>query len=190
LLCAKKGLSKANGYNRSNNYKIHSEVHLRGLTMSRSVIMSQVRSKQVNNNGLRVFMGTFTGGVNVHKALAETAVSRQITTATFELLGGLHEATFTAYDFEKQKRLEPIVLKRQLEIVSGHGTISLLDKEPHIHIHMSVSFRDKAYPHGIGMVGGHIAQATAFAVEFTLTAYDGEPMHRELHKLTGLKLWQ
>ena len=158
--------------------------------MSRSVIMSQVRSKQVNNNGLRVFMGTITGGVDVHKALAETAVSHQITTATFELLGGLHEATFTAYDFEKQERLDPVVLKRPLEIVSGHGTISLLDEQPHVHIHLSVSFRDSRYPHGVGMVGGHVAQATAFAVEFTLTAYDGEPMRRELHKPTGLKLWQ
>lgn len=135
-------------------------------------------------------MGTCTGGVDVHDALAETAVSHHITTATFELLGGLHQATFTAYDFERQERLEPIVLKRPLEIVSGHGTISLLDGEPHVHMHLSVSFRDEAYPQGMGMVGGHVAQASAFAVEFTLTAYDGEAMHRKTDKQTGLKLWQ
>jgi predicted DNA-binding protein with PD1-like motif len=151
--------------------------------------MNQVSCKQVNAEGIRVFMGTFTGGVDVHGALAKTAVSHHITTATFTLLGGLHEAAFTAYDFEKQKRLEPIVLKRPLEIVSGHGTISLLDGAPHVHMHLSVSFRDEAYPHGMGLVGGHVAQASAFAVEFTLTAYDGEPMHREIHEGTGLKLW-
>ena len=151
--------------------------------------MSLAICKQVNPAGLRVFMGTMTGGVDVHMALAETAVSNHIAVATFELLGGLHEIELTAYDFEQQKRLEPIVLKRPLEIVSGHGTISLLDDQPHIHMHLSVSFRDDAYPHGIGMVGGHIAKAVAFAVEFTLTAYDGEPMHRAMDEKTGLMLW-
>ena len=154
--------------------------------------MNQIRSlsvKQVGFAGTRVFMGTITNGTNLHKALVETAVSRHITTATFELLGGLHKVVFTAYDFERQVRLEPIVLARPLEIVSGHGTISLLDDQPYVHIHLSVSFRDDAYPNGIGLVGGHVAEAIAFAVEFTLTAYDGEPMRRRLDEATGLKLW-
>ena len=146
--------------------------------------------KQVNPVGQRVFMGTITGGESVHEVLAETAVYQKITAATFNLLGGLHEVTFTAYDFSKQERQAPIVLKRPLEIVSGHGTISLLDGRPHVHLHLSVSFRDDAYPHGIGLVGGHAAHATAFAVEFTLTAYDGAPMNRMLHEETGLKLWR
>lgn len=150
----------------------------------------ELTSKQVNTSGVRVMMGVVTGGIDLHSALAETAVSHQINTATFDLLGGLHEATFTAYDFERQERLEPIVLKRPLEIISGHGTISLLDGAPHVHLHLSVSFRDADYPHGIGMVGGHVASATVFAVEFTLTAYDGEPMQRKMHEQTGLKLWQ
>lgn len=152
--------------------------------------MSDLVCKQVNLTGSRVFMGTLTGGIGIHEALAQTAVSHQITAATFELLGGLQEVIFTAYDFERQERLVPIVLKRPSEIVSGHGTISLLDEQPHVHMHLSVSFRDVAYPHGIGMVGGHVTQASAFAVEFTLSAYDGAPMNRVLHEGTGLKLWQ
>lgn len=148
-----------------------------------------VSTQQVNPAGMRVFMGTITGGGDLHDALAQTAVAHQITTATFDLLGGLHAATFTAYDFAKQERLPPIVLERPLEIVSGHGTISLLDSAPHVHMHLSVSFRDAAYPHGIGLVGGHVAHAIPFAVEFTLTAYDGAPIHRALDEKTGLKLW-
>ena len=134
-------------------------------------------------------MGTMSNRADIHAVLAKTAVSHNITAATFEMLGGLHDITFTAYDFENQERLEPIVLKRPLEIVSGHGTISLLDGQPHVHMHLSVSFRDDAYPHGIGVVGGHVAEATAFAVEYTVTAYDGEPVHRALHEKTGLMLW-
>ena len=152
--------------------------------------MSHVTGKQVNPTGTRVFMGAITGGGVIHQVLAETAVSQHIQTATFNLLGGLHEATFTAYDFEKRERLTPIVLKRPLEIIAGHGTISLFDDKPYIHVHLSVSFRDSSYPHGIGMIGGHVSQATAFAVEYTLTAYDGNPMQRKIHLQTGLKLWQ
>ena len=151
--------------------------------------MNKIVCKRVNSAGSRVFMGTITDGIDIHEALAETAVAQQISTATFELLGGLHEVVFTAYDFEQQERLMPIRLSRPLEIVSGHGTISQLDGQPHVHLHLAVSFRDAAYPHGIGMVGGHAAQAIAFAVEFTLTAYDGASMNRQLHKETGLKLW-
>ncbi len=152
--------------------------------------MSQVTGKQVNPTGTRIFMGTITGALDVLQALAETAVSHHISTATFNLLGGLHEATFTAYDFEKQERLAPIVIKRPLEIIAGHGTISLLNEQPHVHMHLSVSFRDASYPHGIGVIGGHVSQASAFAVEYTLAAYEGNPMQRKLHPPTGLKLWQ
>lgn len=152
--------------------------------------MRGVVCKQVNAKGPRVFMGSITSGVALHDALAQVAADHDIATATFELLGGLHEVTLAAYDFAEKKRLAPIVLKRPLEIISGHGTISLLGGEPHVHMHLSLSFRDGAYPHGIGMVGGHAAQAVAFAVEFTLTAYDGEPMRRQMDESTGLKLWR
>ena len=135
-------------------------------------------------------MGTLTDGVAIHEALAETAVLHNIHTATFELLGGLHEVELTAYDFHAQVRLEPIVFKRPLEIIAGHGTISQLDGKPHVHLHLSLSFRDEAAPHGIVVVGGHAACAIAFAVEFTLTAYDGPPMQRAHHEGTGLMLWQ
>ncbi len=146
-------------------------------------------SKQVNSKGTRVFMGVITGGVDVHEALIQTAVSHQIKTATFELLGGLHEVTFTAYNFERQERQEPIVLERPLEIVSGHGTISLLEDRPHVHLHLSVSFRDTTYPHGIGLIGGHVANAIAFAVEYTIIAFEGGPMRRTKDEDTGLMLW-
>ena len=148
-----------------------------------------IEMRQVNPTGTRVFMGTITDGVNVHEALAEVVVQHNIQTATFEMLGGLHEVELTAYDFVHQVRLEPIVLQRPLEIIAGHGTISLLEGQPHFHMHLAVSFRDEVAPYGIAVVGGHAARATAFAIEFTLTAYDGDPVHRAVHPSTGLKLW-
>jgi hypothetical protein len=144
----------------------------------------------VNSEQTRVYMGTITGGVNVHEALAEMARVQAIQTATIELLGGLHEVELTAYDFEQQLRQPPMVFTRPLEIIAGQGTISLLDGRPHIHLHMALAFRDTAALHGITVIGGHVARALAFAVEFTLTAYEGTAVHRALHPPTGLQLWQ
>jgi predicted DNA-binding protein with PD1-like motif len=145
--------------------------------------------RHINPAGTRVYMGTLTDRANVHEAFAEVARTLKIETAAFEMLGGLHEVEFTAYNFVEQRREPPIVFKRALEIVGGHGTISQLDNAPHVHIHLIVAYRDESAPHGIVVVGGHAARALAFAVEFTLRAYDGAPVHRAMHMGTGLQLW-
>ncbi len=146
----------------------------------------QLALRQVNLTATRVFMGTLTDGVLIHTGLKEAALAHNIHTATFEMLGGLHMVELTAYDFEHQERLAPMILRRPMEIIAGHGTISQLDGKPHIHLHVAVSYRDGEQ---MRVVGGHVARAEAFAVEFTLTAYDGTPIKRGLHAKTGLMLW-
>lgn len=146
-------------------------------------------ARHVNTQMSRVFMGTITGRAHLHDALAAFAQDHDIYTATFELLGGLHEVELTAYDFETQERLRPLTFSRPMEIIAGHGTISQLDGAPHVHTHLTLSFRDENAPHGIAVIGGHAARALAFAVEFTLTAYDGRVIQRKRHPETGLKLW-
>jgi predicted DNA-binding protein with PD1-like motif len=148
-----------------------------------------VALEQINSTGLRVFMGTLTDGVDVPAALVEVARRQNIQAGTVDLLGGLTEVELTAYDFATQTRQPPLTFKRALEIVAGHGTLSLLEGEPSFHLHLACAFRDPAQPHGIAMIGGHAARAIAFAVEFALTAFDGVPVHRALHAGTGLKLW-
>ncbi len=144
---------------------------------------------QVNQQATRVFMGTLTNGEAVHAAFAQIAAVQAIQAATFEMLGGLTEVELSAYDFVHQIRQEPLVFRRPLEILSGHGTISWLDGRPHIHTHLTLSFRDETAPHGLAIIGGHAARAIAFAIEFTLTAYDGVPVNRAWHAGTGLQLW-
>lgn len=144
---------------------------------------------QINTQGIRVFMGTLTDGVAVHEALAAVAERHAIHAATFELLGGLSAVELTAYDFARQTRHEPLILTRPLEILSGHGAISRLHGAPHVHTHLTLAFRDPAAPHGVAVIGGHAARAVAFAVEFTLTAYDGVIVRRQPHPTTGLLLW-
>jgi predicted DNA-binding protein with PD1-like motif len=140
--------------------------------------------QHVNPGGTRVYMGTLTNGVALHAALAELAHTLAIEAATVDLLGGLTAATLTAYDFTRHVRAAPRELTGALEIVSGHGTISRLDDAPHVHLHAVLAPADAA-----PLVGGHLAAATVFAVEFTLTCYDGAPVVRRLHPDTGLQLW-
>ena len=143
----------------------------------------------INTKSTRVFMGTFTNGEVIHAAFAKIADAEDIHAATFEMLGGLTEVELTEYDFINKMRREPLVFARPLEILSGHGTISRLNGEPHVHMHLTLSFRDESAPNGISIIGGHAARAIAFAVEFTLTVYDGVPVNRAMHEGTGLQLW-
>lgn len=145
--------------------------------------------KQVNPSGSRVFMGTLTNNADIHTALLEVAEKHNIQTGAFELLGGLHEVEFRAFDFDSQQRKAPLHFKRALEIVAGHGTISMLDNKPHVHLHLAVAYQDSESPNGIVVLAGHVTKALAFAIEFTLTTYDGNPVHRSLDKGTGLMLW-
>ncbi len=143
----------------------------------------------INTQSTRVFMGTLTSGEAIHAAFAKIANAEKIHAGTFEMLGGLTEVEFTEYDFINKTRKPPLVFARPLEILSGHGTISRLNGEPHVHMHLTLSFRDESAPNGISIIGGHAARAIAFAVEFTLTVYDGVPVNRAMHEGIGLQLW-
>lgn len=140
--------------------------------------------QHVNPHGTRVYMGTLTDGADLHGALTTVAHRLDVGAATVDLLGGLTAATLTAYDFARRVRGAPRTLTGALEIVSGHGTISRLDGAPHVHVHVVLAPAD-----GAPLVGGHLAAATVFAVEFTLTCYDGAPVARRPHPGTGLQLW-
>ncbi len=104
-------------------------------------------------------------------------------------MGGLTEVEFAEYDFVNKVRKPPLVWQRPLEIVNGHGTISLLDNLPRVHMQLVLSFRDSVAPNGIAVIAGHSNRAVCFAVEFVLNAYDGVPVTRAAHAGTGLTLW-
>ena len=148
-----------------------------------------VTLQQVNPTRTRVYMGTITDDADVHASLLAVAEKHGIHTATFELLGGLREVEFRAFDFESQQRKSPLHCQRALEIVAGHGTIFMLEGKPHLHLHLAVAYQDTKAPNGIVVLAGHCAKATAFAIEFTLTEYEGNPVQRAIHEGTGLMLW-
>ena len=144
----------------------------------------------VNTKATRVFMGTITDEEHIHDALAKIAKKENIQAATFELLGGITSVELSEYNFQTRERNPSLFFFRPLEIIAGHGTISLLDGEPYVHLHLTLSYQDEeANDAGVVVIGGHASSAKAFAVEFTLTAYDGVPVQRAMHEGTSLKLW-
>lgn len=145
--------------------------------------------QHVNTRQTRTYMGAITGGESLHTAFARLADALDISAAAFDMLGGLTEVELSEYDFINRTRKPPLIFARPLEIISGHGAISRLDGRPHIHIHLTLSFRDEGAPHGIAVIGGHAARARAFAVEFTLHVFDGAPVTRAMDEATGLQLW-
>lgn len=141
----------------------------------------------VGTAGVQAYMGTLTAGENLHEAFVRLADHYQIGAGLVMMLGGLTLAQFTAYDFTTQTRHAPQTWEGALEIVGGHGTLSRLDNQPHFHLHLVVAQRDHAG--ATQLIGGHCAQAHAFAVEFTLLAFAGQPVVRAPHAETGLSLW-
>jgi predicted DNA-binding protein with PD1-like motif len=146
--------------------------------------------QQMNPSGARTFFGTLTDGEDVHAALCAIARAKDIGAGRVDLLGGLTHATLTAYDFTTRTRHAPLVLQGAIEIAHAHGTLSLLNAAPMLHLHAVLAVRDSDPAQGSRVYAGHVAAASAFAVEFILTAYDDPPVSRAEHPGTGLSMWQ
>jgi uncharacterized protein len=148
-----------------------------------------INIQQVNTIGTRVYMGTLTDGEELHPAMTSIAKALNVGAATFQLLGELSDIEFSEFDVRQQRHTAIGRLKRKTEIIGGHGTISLLNGEPYLHVHLIVSTGRAPRYYPIAAFGGHVARAVIFAAEFTLTCYDGVPVHNAIHPSTGLVLW-
>jgi predicted DNA-binding protein with PD1-like motif len=144
--------------------------------------------QRVDERGQRVYMGVLRTGGDLLSGLASEARAQKVSTATVELLGGLTQLELRSYNFDTQSRGDPVVLSGQIEVVAGHGTISQLDDELHVHLHLVVSAA-ASQSEASQLYGGHVIRAEVFAIEFTMTAYDGEPVVRAPDPATGLNLW-
>ena len=132
-----------------------------------------------------VYAGTLTGDADLHESFAQVAGIHGVRAANVFMLGGLSEVVLSAYDFKKGERLEPLTLTGAFEIVGGHGLISTLDDNPHVHLHLSLSSRTGD---DVKLLGGHVVSAKAFAVEFTMLSYPGAGLARATDAGTGLQL--
>jgi uncharacterized protein len=114
-----------------------------------------------------------------------TAVCRDhgIRLGRIEALGAVQKARLAFYD-QQTHEYKPVSIDEPLEITKLTGNVSLKDKEPFVHAHVTLADRTgKAY-------GGHLASGTVvFACECVIEAFGGVVLERELDEPTGLFLW-
>jgi predicted DNA-binding protein with PD1-like motif len=98
-------------------------------------------------------------------------------------LGAVARATLRYYD-QTAKSWSDIQLEKQLEVISMVGNVSLLNGEPIVHAHVTLSDEEgRCY-------GGHLgANTVVFNMEILMTTLSGPPVTRKLDTDTGLTLW-
>ncbi len=90
-----------------------------------------------------------------------------------------------AYYRQDERRYVDMEIKKNVEILSGLGNISLKDGKPFVHLHLVLGQEDGS------CVGGHaMPGCVIFAAEAALFALDGLPLEREYDPETGLALWR
>lgn len=137
----------------------------------------------------RVLAVVLCDGADLHQALTEIAMTHHITAAIVHMLGGLREVALVETDVATGQKKPPLVFRRHLEIIGGSGMISLYNQTPHIHLHLTLAYQDAEHLHGVTVIGGHVAYATAHAVEALIHCYDGLALIRQPDRRTGLPLW-
>ncbi len=107
-------------------------------------------------------------GEDILLSLKRFAQYKKIQAAMFEGIGSLNKAKLGHYDFTtKNYRYE--VFHEDLEILTLSGNISVLDKLPLPHAHVTLGKRD------FSVIGGHLDEgSSANMVEIGLRALPGK----------------
>ncbi len=140
--------------------------------------MYSVQAKQGPAYVLRPAFGT-----DLVKELQTFVQQEGINLAWISGVGAVVRANVRYYDQEKKEWLD-IDLHKHLEVVSLLGNISLLNGEPIVHVHITLSDEEgRCY-------GGHVGPDTiVFNMEILLNTLTGPPVTRKLDSDTGLTLW-
>lgn len=106
-----------------------------------------------------------------------------ITLAWISAVGAVTRANLRYYNQVEKSWLD-IDVEKNLEVINMTGNISLLNGEPIVHVHITLSDEEgRCY-------GGHVGPNTVvFNMEILLTTLTGPPVTRKLDTDTGLTLW-
>ncbi|GAB4297226.1 MAG: DUF296 domain-containing protein [Myxococcota bacterium] len=140
---------------------------------------------------IRNFIGRLDRKDKLPAAFVKLCKKHNIKAGVISAIGALESVALGEYDQSKMKYVEPIKLDRASEIITLLGNISQKDGEPFVHLHLSVAYEVK----GAGderqtqILAGHLFDATVFACEFHIAAFDDVKLNRAVEPQTGLSLW-
>jgi predicted DNA-binding protein with PD1-like motif len=122
-------------------------------------------------------------GSDLLKELESYVKEKGINLAWLSGVGAVSRATLRYYDQPKQSWLD-LELDRRLEVAGLLGNVSLLNGEPIVHVHATLSDEQgRCY-------GGHLGHNTlVFNLEILLTTLSGPNVIRKMDAETGLTIW-
>lgn len=122
----------------------------------------------------------FGEGDEVLAGLTQVAEEKHITSARITGIGAVRDATVEW--LSPQRKMEPIHIDHQVEVLSLLGDIAQYNGKPAIHVHMVVGFPDGTAH------GGHLIEAHVWpTLEVIVTAYPATLLKKKNPK-TGMVL--
>lgn len=129
-------------------------------------------------------MGRMETGVDLLDELNRFSLENDIQAGQIWAIGAVRKARIGYFD-QGQKQYVYRLFDRALEITALLGNISLLEKRPFVHAHITLADEEGR------IFGGHLAPGTVvFACEFMIQKFEGSPLLRAPDPDTGLNLWR
>ncbi|UCH80143.1 MAG: DNA-binding protein [Nitrospiraceae bacterium] len=131
----------------------------------------------------KMYMGKLSHGSDLLEEITDLCIEKNIKLGRVEGIGAVQKARIGYYN-QAVREYQYIELDHALEITKLIGNISLKDKAPFVHAHITLS--DKKG----NAFGGHLAQGTLiYACEIMLQSFEGPELTRSYDEVTGLPLW-
>ena len=131
----------------------------------------------------RTFLGRLPNGADLYESIAKFCLDEDIKVGRVTAIGAVKKATVAYYD-QHRKRYGTLKFKKELEIVSCIGNVSLKEGKPFVHVHILLADdKGKAF-------GGHLMPGTpVFACELSIEELEGKALDRKFDEKTGLAIW-
>ncbi len=134
----------------------------------------------------RRIVGSLGRGEDLFDSLREVCRRFEVRSGELRITGALESADLTSYD-QAARRWKPTrSLNGGFELLQLNGTISE-ESGALVFSARAALMRDRDT--GIEVVGGHLARATVFAIEFVIDSFDDLLLRRQPDPDTGLSRW-
>lgn len=132
----------------------------------------------------KIFMGRLRHGSDLLDELTGICREKDIRLGRIEAIGAVQKACTGFYD-QKVREYRYTTINQPLEVTNLTGNISVKDKNPFVHAHVTLAdSTGRAY-------GGHLARGTiVFACECVIESLEGPSFERGPDMETGLSLWE
>lgn len=136
---------------------------------------------QLINGQTGTFVLRFDPGEEVIKGIADFCTEKEISAATFQLIGASKSVTLSYWNLAT-KEYEERVIEQDLEVTGISGNVGILEGKRIVHAHGTLS--DREYR----VIGGHVKELVVSAtMEVCLTALPGS-ITRQADAASGLNL--